>query len=315
MIRDRCHRGFVLLAVLWVMVGISAIGIGLALVARRAANAAYNRRAMLVAEWAAEDCLNQSEEVIGDALERAAHTPADTAVWAMLDRFAPNATPNGLFVADTDCATGLRAAGTTIDVNTADHATLSRVLLAAGASAFQADSLADAILDWRDPDQVARPNGAEANWYVANGRMPPRNAPFADAREIALVRGLEGTPGLDSLFGVDSDRIVIDRAPLAVIAALPGLGEEALGRIAQLRARAAVMGGLLPFSGMLSPNARDALMASYPELARRTTAEPDAWIVTSRGWAGVPRVTVDIQVRLDRAGTRAAIVRRRTWVE
>ncbi|MGH7648289.1 MAG: general secretion pathway protein GspK [Gemmatimonadaceae bacterium] len=311
----RTRRGFVLLAVLWVMVGISTVGLGLALVARRAATAAYNRRAMLVAQWAAEDCLSQSEEIIGDVLKRAAQVPQDTAIWEMLDRFAPNAAPNGLFLADTDCAVGLRAAGTTIDVNTADKTTLTRVLDAAGASALRADSIADAILDWRDPDQVARPNGAEANWYIAYGRIPPRDAPIADPRELTLVRGLERDPGLDSLFGVDSDRIVLDRAPLAVIAALPGLDDEALGRIAQLRARGAVMGGLMALSGSLSPNARDALIASYPELARRTTAEPDAWIVTSRGWAGVPRVTVDIQVRLARAGTRAAIVRRRTWVE
>jgi hypothetical protein len=57
------------------------------------------------------------------------------------------------------------------------------------------------------------------------------------------------------------------------------------------------------------------LLASYAELARATTAVPDAWIIVARGWSGIPRVTADVELRLVRAGWRAAIVRRRTWVE
>jgi len=315
MTATRVRPGFVLLAVLWIMVGVSAVGLALALVARRSATAAHNRRALLVAEWAAEDCVNLSEEIIGDALVRAAHSPADSATWAMLDRYGPNAPIQGPFVADSDCTADLRAAGTTIDVNTADHVSLTRVLVAAGNRPETADSLADAILDWRDPDQVSREHGAEAPWYIANGRVPPRNAAFANVRELEQVRGLERFGGLDSLFGVDSDRIVLDRAPLPVIASLPGLGDEALGRLAEIRARGARIDALLPFSALLSPNARDAMIAAYPELARRTTAQPDAWILTARGWSGVPRVSMAIQVRLVRAGPRAAVVRRRMWVE
>jgi len=309
------HRGFVLLAVLWVMVGVSAIGLGLALVARRASTAAHNRRAQLVAEWAAEDCLNQSQELIGAALGASAPRSDNSTVWGMLDRFSSYGTTAGPFVADTNCTADLRAAGTTIDVNTADHVTLTRVFVGAGAAASTADSLADAILDWRDHDQLARPNGAEANWYVGYGRIPPRDAPFADPRELRRVRGLEHVDGLGTLFGVDSDRVVLDRAPLAVIAGLPGFGDEALGRIAEIRTRGGQIGGLMPFSASLSPNARNAVIAAYPELSRRTTLEPDAWILTARGWSGVPRATEVVQLRLVRAGPRAAVVRRRAWVE
>ncbi|HEX5180129.1 MAG TPA: hypothetical protein VFW04_12415 [Gemmatimonadaceae bacterium] len=309
------RRGFVLLAVLWVMVGVGAAGLSLALVARRAATAAHNRRALLVAGWAAEDCVNQSEAIIGDALRAAARSSGDSTVWEMLDRFSPEGTTTGPFVADTDCVADLRAAGMTIDVNTADKAALTRVFIAAGTAPFTADSLGDAILDWRDPDQVARANGAEASWYISHDRVPPRNAPLGDARELQRVRGLENFRGLERLFGVDSDRIVLDRAPLAVIASLPGLGDEALGRIAEIRARGGRVGSLLAFSASLSPNARDAVIASYPDVSRRATAEPDAWILTARGWSGVPRATEVVELRLVRAGQRAAIVRRRARVE
>jgi hypothetical protein len=43
--------------------------------------------------------------------------------------------------------------------------------------------------------------------------------------------------------------------------------------------------------------------------------EPDAWLVTARGVTGFPQVTAVLEVRLVRAGARAAIVRRRTWLE
>ena len=44
-----------------------------------------------------------------------------------------------------------------------------------------------AVLDWRDPDNVPRPHGAEEAWYVGQGRAPPRNGPFADVRELLLA--------------------------------------------------------------------------------------------------------------------------------
>lgn len=315
MTSERGRRGFVLLAVLWVMVGVSAVGLGLVLAARRATGAARNRRALVVARWAAEDCLNQTEAIVDDALHRAANMPSDSLVWASLDLLSPYATTGATFVADTACSATLRPAGTTIDANTANDTTIVRLFVAAGFTEPQADSLADAILDWRDPDQVPRPYGAEAEWYVAHNRAPPRDGPFADVRELHRVRGLEQFAGLDSLLGVDSDRVVLDRAPLPVIAALPGFGDEAIGRMAELRARGTRTGGLLSFSSALSPVAKATLLSSYADLARVTTTEPDAWIIVARGWSGIPRVTADVELRLVRAGARAAIVRRRMWVE
>ena len=54
-------KGFVLLAVLWVMVGAGALGLGLALIARRAVGTAHNRRAATVAMWLAEDCASRAD--------------------------------------------------------------------------------------------------------------------------------------------------------------------------------------------------------------------------------------------------------------
>jgi type II secretory pathway component PulK len=67
-------------------------------------------------------------------------------------------------------------------------AELARLLAAVGLDA----RLAAAVADWTDTDDVARPDGAERDWYA---RLPtprlPRNAPLRSVSELSLVRGFE----------------------------------------------------------------------------------------------------------------------------
>jgi len=309
-------RGFVLLAVLWVMVGVGTIGLGLALLARRAVGVAHNRRAEAIAMWLAEDCASRAEAAIGAALD---HRGGDTessseaaqATWSRLDA-AVAASP---LLSGTPCDLTIRPTGTTIDINTADDSLLSRLFVALGSSATAADSLTDAILDWRDADDVPRPTGAESAWYRAQGRAPPRNASFADVRELASVRGFEVRTGLDSVLGVEADRILLSRAPLAVVAALPGFTSEAVARVADHRALGSPVPDIVSLGAELSPAGRSTLLANYPDVVRLTTSEPDAWLLMAHGTAGRPAVTFVLELRLVRAGNRAAVVRRRTWIQ
>lgn len=63
--------------------------------------------------------------------------------------------------------------------------------------------LAAAILDWRDEDNLAAPNGAEADYYASlQPPYQPRNGPFQTVRELLLVRGV--TP--ESFLGEDSNQ-------------------------------------------------------------------------------------------------------------
>jgi general secretion pathway protein K len=58
----------------------------------------------------------------------------------------------------------------------------------------------DAILDWRDPDNLPRMHGAENEYYLAGKRgYPAKNAYFDDPQELLLVKGV--TPEL--FYGVD----------------------------------------------------------------------------------------------------------------
>lgn len=59
----------------------------------------------------------------------------------------------------------------------------------------EADQVADALLDWRDPDDLVRSDGAEKGFYQQEG-LPyePADGPFKTLNEVLLVRGV--TPEL-----------------------------------------------------------------------------------------------------------------------
>jgi type II secretory pathway component PulK len=315
-----CRRGFVLLAVLWVMVGVSALGLALALSARNAIRGAENRRASEIAAWRAEGCAERARAVIAAALSGAhdvrsmnvaAPSSPPLGGWRTLDQVVADSP----LMRSSGCAVTLRAAGSAIDVNAASEELLHDFLTALIPSSDRADSLTDAILDWRDPDDVPRPLGAERGWYEQAGRIVPGNGPLSNVRELRLVRSFDAIGGLDTLFDVEPGRIDLGHAPLAVLAALPGFTSEAVGRVAEERMRGVPATDLLALSARLSPTARATLVSRYADLARMTVTEPDAWILESRSSAGARTITDVVELRLVRAGARAAIVRKRSWVE
>ncbi|MCU0635076.1 MAG: general secretion pathway protein GspK [Gemmatimonadaceae bacterium] len=79
---------------------------------------------------------------------------------------------------------------------------LAALLRDTGLPAPVRDSIAAALLDWQDADSEPRAAGGEASWYVAAGRLPPRNAPIEAVEELALVRGLESLPRRHALAAV-----------------------------------------------------------------------------------------------------------------
>lgn len=78
-----------------------------------------------------------------------------------------------------------------IDINTAADPLLRGLLLSVGLKEDEATRLLDAILDWRDPDSLKRPQGAEEPDYRAAGlAYKPANAPFQAIEELQLVLGM-----------------------------------------------------------------------------------------------------------------------------
>jgi general secretion pathway protein K len=78
-----------------------------------------------------------------------------------------------------------------IDLNVADSVTLIALFQSVGLDPGTAESLSDAIQDWRDADNDVRPHGAEAPQYAAAGLdYGPTNLPFQTVAEVQQVLGM-----------------------------------------------------------------------------------------------------------------------------
>ena len=80
-----------------------------------------------------------------------------------------------------------------IDLNAADPQLLASLFRVLGVEAAQADAVAAAIVDWRDPDDLTQPvGGAESRQYAAAERpYGAKNAPFETVGELEQVLGVE----------------------------------------------------------------------------------------------------------------------------
>lgn len=118
-----------------------------------------------------------------------------------------------------------------IDLNTVDAPMIKSLFLSAGIDEGHADALADAILDWRDADDLVRPNGAESAEYKQAGlAYGPRNAPFASVSEVQQVLGMDYNlytkiePAITIYSGTSMPNPAF--APLQALMALPGMTPE-----------------------------------------------------------------------------------------
>ncbi len=78
-----------------------------------------------------------------------------------------------------------------VDLNVAEPMLLAALFELGGVEKDEAEALAAAVVDWRDPDDLINLNGAEAGEYKGAG-LPykPRNAPFETVSELQQVLGM-----------------------------------------------------------------------------------------------------------------------------
>jgi type II secretory pathway component PulK len=303
------RRGFALLTVLWMLAGLTTIGALMQFTARESVMASRRRIELLESAWRAEDCVSRARAAIDGALRNDAGESAERPRWRRLDT-AVAASPVGQGCPGTLTMVPL---GAVVDLNEASREQLRRLLDEYVSAGVALDSAVDGIMDWRDADPVPRLLGAERTSYAERGRRAPRNGPFADVRELTLVLGLEGVDVDTIPLGVESGRVSIAVAPAEVLASLPGMTQEAIAVIEDLRRRDALPTELLHLVEYLGDAARDSLLAHRLELELLAVMESDGWVVTAFGSSGRGAAGMVVEVRLVRAGERVAVVRRRTW--
>jgi len=222
----RKERGIALLLVLWVVALLTIIAVAVTGTQRTetalAGNQVDSARFRALADAA-----------IGYAMLNLMVPPITTQGREAQDAPDPNGwTPDGTPQAWSFGGASLEVAvyneASRIDLNEAPRDLLMRLLNAAGVPPESGDSLADAIIDWRDPDNLRSPDGAEDADYEAAG-LPygAKNGPFDSVEELQQVMGFTREiyrsvePALTVMSG--SPQVDQQLASTLVIAALQGI--------------------------------------------------------------------------------------------
>jgi len=228
--RRTAQSGIALVLALWLTVLLTVLASGFAFSMRSEALAARNAVS-----------LAQARAIADGAVER-------TAYELMRPRVADAWTFDGREHRwnEGDAAIAVTAVdeASKIDLNAAPDALLKSMLITIGGmEEAAAAALVDAIGDWRDADDLRRPNGAEAPEYrAANLKYLPANAPFETIGEAARVLGM--TPAvfrrIAPAITVYSHQPGINAATAGrdVLLALPNATPEAVDAYLDQRAQA-----------------------------------------------------------------------------
>jgi general secretion pathway protein K len=218
--------------------------------------------------------------------------------------------------------------GAKININRADEGTLRRIFINVGIEEPVRAIIIDSIMDWRDPDNLHRANGAENEYY--RSLTPPytaRNGPFDTVEDLLWVRGV--TPeifygydaaypqrdenlqriALREIFTVDSpiDRVNLRTASAEVIHAVAGIPLEKSRDFVEERKKVAdkTLADLLPLLGI---GADDAALQQF------VFANPAVISVEAEGRPAQSRATRRVKgvVRTAGGGREFELVR---WVD
>jgi general secretion pathway protein K len=335
----KTRHGFVLIAALWLLVALGAVGLDAALRSRTrrlaAANLLDETRARAAAlagtEYARSRLtaamLDRAEELRAQAQRAATNArgqrqarsrnmnqlfrnanPADDP-WRMPDQLVM---PDMAF-GDAQYALRVRDTGAALNLNEASEQVL-RDFFARGlrVDAAAADHLAQAILDWRDEDENPRINGGERDQYLKEDAVVlPPNRDFAELDELRYVMGM--TPelyeaALPYLTLVGSGDININAAPEPVLLALPGLTDAGVTQLIRLRESGQFPRNEDDLQAMLGNLARNVTSETFEDMTTYSTNEVE--IISEGAVTGSP-MRVRARVVVSRSNSGAVVVWRR----
>jgi general secretion pathway protein K len=234
----RHQRGIALILVLWLCILLTVIGSSFAFSMRQEALSARNAVELAQVRAAADGAV---ERTVYELMKP--RTP---------DSWLPNGLPHQYVDGDVTLTVVATDEAAKIDINTAPDTLVTGLLTnIGGVDSATASHLLDAINDWKDADDLRRPNGAEAADYVAAGlTYVPANAPFETVGEVARVLGM--TPAVfariaPSLTVYSKMRgINPATADRTVLLALPNVAPETVDAFIAARGQALAAGLAVP---------------------------------------------------------------------
>lgn len=132
-----------------------------------------------------------------------------------------------------------------IDVNKADQTLLQGLMAQTPVDEEQQSKIVNAILDWRDKDDLVHINGAEKKEYQEAGlSYQPQNKPFQSIEELQLVLGMNAAvfEWIEALVTVYSgqQQVTASMATKEVLQVIPGLDKDQIDTYIAARLESAV---------------------------------------------------------------------------
>jgi general secretion pathway protein K len=327
----RRRGGFALVAALWLLIALSAAGLDAALRSQSQRLAAANRLDASRAQEAAlaggdyarsrltAALLERAEELRAEAARRGV-TQQRGRVPGMSQedpwRAPGELVPQGMLLGDAEFLLDVRDTGERLHLNTATEEMLRQFLSEGLRIDFAwADRVTQAVLDWRDEDDLPRLNGAERDEYVAAGAavLPP-NRPFTSVDELRHVLGV--TPELFAaarpyLTVTGSGRINLNAAPEPVLIAVPTFTPAAAAELLRRRDAGQFPRSMNELRALLGPAYGAPTGNELTRLNRQITyATNEVEIVAVGRIQGSP-VSATVRTVVARANTEAIMVWRR----
>jgi general secretion pathway protein K len=213
---DTPERGFVIVAVLWILVALSTLAMIFSVYLSNSA------RALGVTDTGiAKDAL------VSASLELTAYQLLLTD-----DKSRPAQGSFRFRLDNADVFVTFTSEAARLDLNAAPKELLANLFEVLGAQQQAAAELAERIVGWRTPPKSGAANDEEALYLASGLTYSPRQAPFAHVNELSLVLGaspamVERALPYLTVFSRSADVDVLI-APPEVVAALPGMTPEAL---------------------------------------------------------------------------------------
>lgn len=312
------RKGFALIAALWLLVALSALGLEFGRQSRAhrlsAANVLEGARAEAAAHAGIEHARAKLAALLRDARRTSSRFDPARAIdpWAVPQHAFVEAIELGGEGERAEYAVTLRDAGAALNLNRATEEELKRLFGALRVDVGLADRLAQTIADWRDADDLHRARGAEREQYLRErAAVLPPNRPFQRIDELRDVRGM--TPELFArvrphLTVLGTGQVNLNSAGREVLLAVPGMSEEAVVVLLRIRRQGRRLASLQELTLELSAGPRQALVDATPALLGRTTLETREVEVLSEGRVAGSPLRVRVEGLLVRGGDHAFLV-------
>jgi general secretion pathway protein K len=218
------ERGFVIIAVLWILIALSALATIFSVYLSSSSRALAVSDTSLVADalMSASLELTAYQLLLADEKSR----PSEGSFRFRLD--------------NADALVSFTSEAARVDLNAARKELLANLFEVLGTDQRAASDIADRIVGWRTPPKTNSADDEEALYLAAGLTYAPREALFSHVNELSLVLGIspelaERVLPFVTVFNKSPEIDVLIASP-EVIAALPGMTPETLDGFLKQRA-------------------------------------------------------------------------------